>query len=68
MLHGICLISVAESLPLGFNDFKEQKNEDKVHVYANQLLSLGCFYIVMPLEREMVCVCFIVGRTYYLCL
>ena len=44
VLHGVCL-SIADSLPLGFSDFKEQKKEDKVNVYANQLLTLGCFYM-----------------------
>ena len=37
--------NIANTLPLHFNDFSQKVTGDKVHQYANQLLSLGCFYL-----------------------
>ena len=38
---------LVDSLQLNFNNFEQQrkKDQDKVQLYANKLLSLGCFYL-----------------------
>ena len=38
-------LNIADTLNLNFNNFIRQVSTDEVNAYANQLLSLGCFYL-----------------------